>query len=105
VKDNFDPAECEGFEWDDGNAPKNWIAHNVLPLECEQVFFNRPFLATNDEKHSQYEKRFYCLGQTDFGRRLFISFTIRNKRIRVISARDMSRQERKYYHEKNNSTV
>ena len=42
------------------------------------------------------------LGHTDPGRRLFIVFTVRNNRIRVISARDMSRKERKIYEELGN---
>jgi uncharacterized DUF497 family protein len=103
MKDDFDATEYEGFDWDDSNAPKNWITHNVLPTECEQIFFNRPLQTSHDEKHSQHEKRYYCLGRTDMGRRLFISFTVRGKRIRVISARDMSRKERTLYNEKDNS--
>jgi len=41
--------------------------------------------------------RFYALGQTDMKRFLFIAFTVRNNLIRVISARDMSREERRVY--------
>lgn len=65
--------------------------------ECEQVFFNRPLAASADEGHSDAEPRFYALGQTDSGRRLFIAFTIRRDLIRVISARDMNRRERTEY--------
>jgi len=43
------------------------------------------------------EPRLYALGQTDRGRFLFLVFTIREKLIRVISARDMSRREKKEY--------
>jgi hypothetical protein len=50
-----------------------------------------------DEGHSATEARFYALGQTDAGRGLFVVFTIRGALIRVISARDMSRGERKEY--------
>ncbi|HNX36495.1 MAG TPA: BrnT family toxin [Kiritimatiellia bacterium] len=66
-------------------------------LEAEQVFFNSPLLAQADEEHSVQERRFFVLGQTDEGRELFVAFTMRVKRIRVISARDMSRQERRIY--------
>ncbi|MBL6964889.1 MAG: BrnT family toxin [Bacteroidetes bacterium] len=93
-------SNCEGFEWDEGNIEKNWLKHHVSKNECEEVFFNHPLLATGDPKHSKSEKRYYILGQTDSGRLLFIAFTIRNGKIRVISARDMSRKEkRKYYEE------
>jgi uncharacterized protein len=47
------------------------------------------------------------MGRIKAGRRLFLAFTLRGSRIRVISARDMSRRERKIYDEKikKNSTV
>ena len=90
-------ASLTGFEWDDGNLTKNWEKHQVSALECEQVFFNRPLISFPDELHSETEPRFYALGQTDTGRRLFIVFTARSDLIRVVSARDMSRKERKIY--------
>lgn len=88
---------CTGFDWDKGNSKKNWIKHSVSALECEQIFFNQPLIVQNDIKHSGDEERFFALGKTDFERMLFISFTIRNNTIRVISARDMSRKERMAY--------
>ncbi len=86
-----------GFEWDKGNREKNWIRHQVTNSECEEFFFNIPLLVENDEKHSISENRYYVLGRTHQNRMLFVSFTIRNERIRVISARDMNRKERKIY--------
>lgn len=88
---------CTGFQWDDGNLLKNWEKHGVSGAECEQVFFNRPLLALPDAQHSQSEPRFFVLGQSDKGRHLFIVFTVRENRLRVISARDMSRKERLRY--------
>ena len=92
-----DLSSFDGFAWDEGNRTKNWIKHQVSTVECEEVFFNLPLLLADDRQHSQGEKRFYVLGQTNSGRRLFISFTIRANKIRVISARDMSRKERRAY--------
>jgi uncharacterized protein len=89
--------QCEGFDWDNGNINKNWLKHEVSPAECEQIFFNRPLVIQDDIKHSEAENRFYALGRTDAKRNLFIAFTVRKKRIRVISARDMSRKEREVY--------
>ena len=89
--------KCTGFDWDKGNIDKNWIKHTVSPSECEQVFFNHPLVVQDDLVHSTTEKRFYALGQTDMKRFLFIAFTVRNNLIRVISARDMSRKERRVY--------
>lgn len=88
---------CIGFDWDESNTHKNWNKHQVSYLECEQVFFNSPLLAYNDTTHSNLEKRMYVLGQTNMARSLFIVFAIRNNLIRVISARDMSKKERRIY--------
>lgn len=89
--------ECEGFQWDAGNSVKIGERHRVAPTECEELFFNRPLIAGEDEEYSAAEPRMYGLGQTDAGRCLFAAFTIRGKLIRVISARDTSRKERKIY--------
>lgn len=89
--------ECTGFQWDAGNKDKNWLKHRVSNAECEQVFFNKPFLVQYDIRHSDAEHRFYALGQTDLGRKLFVVFTIRKKQIRIISARDMSKKEKEIY--------
>jgi len=90
-------AECEGLQWDAGNSAKIWDRHQVMPTECEEVFFNRPLIVGNDEPHSTDEDRFYALGQSDSGRPIFVVFTIRGRLIRVISARDMSRKERRIF--------
>lgn len=90
--------ECIGFEWDDGNREKNWISHQVTAIECEEIFFNQPLLVTHSsQQHESSEDRYYALGKTKMERQLFIVFTIREKHIRVISARDMSRKESKVY--------
>jgi uncharacterized DUF497 family protein len=88
-----------GFHWDAGNADKNWDLHQVSQAECEQVFFNRPILVGPDEKHSQGEPRYAALGQTNAGRWLAVIFTVRGSLLRIISARDMSRRERRVYEE------
>ncbi len=90
-------ANVTGFQWDKGNLLKNWEKHRVSAVESEQVFFNKPVLAVPDEQHSDTEARFYILGQTDTGRKLFVVFITRGNLIRVISARDMNRKERKIY--------
>jgi uncharacterized DUF497 family protein len=97
MTDAVSMPEFEGFEWDQGNIDKNWLTHSVTPQEAEQVFFNAPLIVADDEKHSKNERRYLVLGQTDEDRPLFIAFTVRKKRIRVISARDMNRKERKVY--------
>ena len=105
--DYKDLLNCTGFEWDKNNANKIWSKHQVAPSECEQIFFNLPLIIEDDEKHSKKEKRYYALGRTDIDRLLFIAFTIRKDRIRIISARNMSRKERKVYqsYEKENPKI
>jgi len=93
-------ADCIGFEWDEGNSDKNWILHQVSRNECEQLFFNAPIVVSDDIFHSQSEKRWFLLGKTDKKRHLFIVFTIRDRLIRIISARDMNKKEKKIYYEK-----
>jgi len=90
-----------GFDWDEGNFNKNWIKHQVSNSECEEIFFNLPMLLHSDPIHSQTEPRYYVLGQTNAGRRLFIAFTLRGHKIRVISARDMSKSEKSIYEQAN----
>ena len=90
-------ATCTGFEWDDDNAVKNWVSHQVSAEEAEDVFFNEPLVVRSDVRHSKKEKRYYALGQTGAGRFLFAAFTIRDSMIRVVSVRDMNRREREAY--------
>lgn len=85
------------FEWDKGNRNKNLIKHNVTNKEAEEPFDNEPIFIKEDVKHSGVEKRYQALGQTDSNRLLFLSFTLRNNKVRIISARDMSKQERRIY--------
>ncbi len=97
--------QCSGFQWDAGNSEKNWIKHRVSREECEQVFLNRPLVVSGDPKHSQVEDRHFVLGNTDTGRGLLVVFTIRGDTIRVISARDMNREERSIFHEKEHPEI
>lgn len=91
--------DCVGFEWDFGNFNKNWYKHGVPFFETEQIFSNQPLILFEDAQHSDLEDRYYAFGKTDFGRLLFVAFTVRNKLIRVISARDMNKKERRKYYE------
>lgn len=90
-------AECVGFEWDRGNATKNGENHAVSQAECEEVFFRRPLITSHDAGHSEDEARYFALGRTFTARLLFVVFTIRGDKIRVISARDMTLRERERY--------
>lgn len=88
-----------GFDWDQGNERKSVDKHYVSQAEAEQVFMNQPLLLAEDREHSVSEHRLRALGRTDEGRHLYVVFTLRRDRslIRVISARDMNRKERRHY--------
>jgi len=96
VLDDLVP-NLEGFEWDAGNTDKNWLRHEVRQAETEQALLNTPLVVATDLQHSAAEARFIALGQTDAGRLLTVVFTVRGRRVRVISARTMSKEERTVY--------
>lgn len=93
----IDLTKLEEFDWDGGNIHKNWIKHGVDNKECEEIFADENMKIFNDPKHSQVEERFAIFGKSANGRLLTAVFTIRNNKIRIISARAQERQERKIY--------
>lgn len=88
------------FEWDKGNINKNLIKHGVSDKEAEEVFENGTKFIFKDEKHSLAEKRYMIWGVTNQERKLSVFFTLRGEKIRIISARDMHKKERRAYEEK-----
>lgn len=88
----------KGFEWDKGNSAKNEAKHGVTDRESEEVFFNKPLAVVRSRKGGK-EIRYVALGKTYGSRLLTVVFTVRADWIRVISARPMSRNERKVYEE------
>jgi uncharacterized protein len=66
--------------------------------EAQELLLNDPLVQV-DPRHSDDEQRYVALGTTNEGRRLYVSFTIRRNRVRVISARPMSRKERAAHEE------
>ncbi len=95
----IDLDQITGFDWDDGNSRKSADKHDVSQAEAENIFFNDPLIVVEDARHSERERRFNALGKTSQNRLLHITFTLRQNgiMIRVISARDMHRRERKAY--------
>lgn len=87
--------DIEGFQWDEANSSKNWTRHRVSQTEAEQVFLNRPVVVTGARPAT--EARSFGFGRTDGDRFLTVVFTIRRSMLRVISARPMSRPERRSY--------
>jgi hypothetical protein len=60
-------------------ACKSADKYGVSQAEAEQIFFNEPLLILPDAAHSQIEPRFHALGSTDDGRRLHVTFTLRDQ--------------------------
>ena len=87
------------FEWDAGNQIKK-EKHQVRATEAEESFFDPRKKWFPDPRHSDRETRLILLGKTVRGRILFIVFTMRVGRVRIISARDLNARERKLYEEK-----
>jgi uncharacterized DUF497 family protein len=95
----IDMDRIEGFDWDSGNSRNSTEKHGVSQAEAETVFFNDPLILAEDTRHSEREPRFNALGKTAQDRLLHVTFTLRQNGtlIRVISARDMHRKERRAY--------
>ncbi|OFV98299.1 MAG: hypothetical protein A3F68_03595 [Acidobacteria bacterium RIFCSPLOWO2_12_FULL_54_10] len=91
--------EPAAFFWDQGNERKNLEKHGVTAQEVEEVFFDPQKKLLEDKFHSGKEDRYILIGQTKRRRLLFVVFTIRNRQIRTISARDLNRKERPLYEE------
>lgn len=85
-----------GFEWDEANWRKSELKHGVSAAEAQEALLGQPVCQV-DVRHSDREQRYAALGVTNGGRRLFVAFTIRRDRVRIISARPMSRKEREIH--------
>lgn len=90
------------FDWDSGNSSKNKRGHNVEDWECEEVFFDPMKVMLRDKLHSGQEERRILLGRTRQERLLYLVFTIRNEKVRLISARDVTKRKEIELYEKAN---
>ena len=85
-----------GFDWNEGNSEKNLKKHGVTCAEAEAVC-RTPGVVYPDTRHStEAEKRYVLFGETG-NKQLFVAFTLREQKARIISARPMSRKERTWY--------
>ena len=87
------------FQWNKGNIGK-CLKHKVNDKEAEEPFFDRNHKRFKDKLHSRGEERSRIIGKTKKERLLFIVFTMRGKKIRIISARDINKKEVYLYEEK-----
>jgi uncharacterized DUF497 family protein len=87
------------FEWDPAKAEANLQAHGVSFEEAATVFQDPLARIHSDPDHSESENRAILVGHSVAGQLLLVSFTDRQGRIRLISARATTRRERKEYEE------
>jgi uncharacterized DUF497 family protein len=90
----------EDFEWDDVKAATNWRVHGITFEMAREVFKDIFAVEWADDRHGDTEQRFVILGMVE-NRLLFVSYTLRGERIRIISARTAERFEKKRYHNEN----
>ena len=95
-----DLSKITGFEWDKNNIDKSYQKHGITLNEAEEIFLDEDILLLEDIKHSQQEERFKAIGKIAKGRILFLVFTIRGNKIRIISARVANKKERRMYEQK-----
>jgi len=85
------------FIWDKGNIDKNWLKHRISNKEAEEAFFDSKKQEYPDPSHSKKEIRKILVGKTKGGKILFLVYTLRKNKIRIISARNINRKEIKLY--------
>jgi uncharacterized protein len=87
------------FEWDAKKATSNLRKHRVSFPEAVSVFYD-PLSATGDDPdHSIEERRFVTFGISTSGRLPVVAHVDRNGAIRIISAREATRTEKRIYEE------
>lgn len=89
------------FEWDDEKAESNEKKHGVAFAEAMTVFGDPLSLTGYDPDHSTTEDRFVTMGLSELGRLVIVSHVDRDDKIRIISAREANRIERKDYEDGN----
>jgi uncharacterized protein len=89
------------FEWDPAKAADNASKHGVEFAEAMTVFGDPLELTMPDPGHSVGEHRFLSMGLSVAGRLLVVAYTERDGRIRLISGREATAQERKTYESTN----
>lgn len=90
------------FEWDPLKAEINLRKHGVSFTEAGTVFGDDLAVTVPDPDHSIDEDRYITIGRSNRGRLLMVAHADRGNRIRIISVRELTRNERKAYEEENN---
>ena len=94
---NVNLNKIVGFEWDKWNIDKSYQKHSITPNETEEVFLDEDVKIEKDLKHQEQEERYIAIGKTTENKMLFLVFTIRKDKIRVISGRQANKKEKEVY--------
>ena len=93
----------EDFEWDDTKAAANLANHGVS-FERARLVFADPFAVGRiDDREDYGEDRFTMVGMVE-GTLIFVVYTERGDRVRIITARRATRHEQDDYFEQNGQT-
>ena len=85
------------FEWHDAKAEANWPDYGVS-FELAKIVFNDPFAIERvDDREDYGEERFVIIGMTEGHILLFVAYTERKQRIRLVSARRTTEYEQEDY--------
>jgi len=87
------------FEWDPAKAKMNLRKHSIAFREAATVLRDPLSITIFDPDHSDEEDRFITFGFSVAGGLLMVAYTERSERIRIISARRLTRAEREAYEE------
>ena len=87
------------FDWDPEKAKRNRAKHGVSFEEAVTVFDDPLYIDFFDPEHSDDENRFILVGRSNQQRILLVSYTEREDRARIISAREATKHERQEYEE------
>ena len=90
-------SDAFDVEWDDRKNRLNQTKHAVSFEEAATIFLDPFEIAIDNPAHSISEYRFISIGQSFSGRLLVVSYSERNNRIRIITARTPTRCERRTY--------
>ena len=86
------------FEWDEEKARKNFEKHGVYFQTARRVFWDENRIEIYDEAHSAGEDRYNVIGMVN--KVLFVVYTERGERIRIISAREATAEEKEVYYDR-----
>ncbi len=87
------------FEWDPKKARSNLLKHKVSFEEAATALKDPMGLTGLDPDHSVSEERFVTFGVSERGRLLVVAHTEKDDTIRIISAREASKGEKRIYEE------